>query len=91
MLAASLATTLPSSRKSIYAADEYVKAAPAGVIDIVQSQVPNAVPNGANPLVVQVPETRAAIGQAIVAALRGEDVTKAANEAQKQVLAIING
>jgi multiple sugar transport system substrate-binding protein len=91
MLAASLATTLPSSRKSVYTADEYVKAAPAGVIDIVQSQVPNAVPNGANPLVVQVPETRAAIGQAIVAALRGEDVTKAANEAQKQVLAIING
>lgn len=91
MLAASLATTLPSSRKSVYAADAYVKAAPAGVIDIVQSQVPNAVPNGANPLVVQVPETRAAIGQAIVAALRGEDITKAANEAQKQVVAIING
>jgi multiple sugar transport system substrate-binding protein len=91
MLAASVATSLPSSRKSVYAAEEYVKSAPAGVIDIVQSQVPNAVPNGANPLVVQVPETRAAIGQAIVAALRGEDVTKAANEAQKQVLAIING
>jgi len=91
MLAASVATSLPSSRKSVYSADEYVKAAPAGVIDIVQSQVPNAVPNGANPLVVQVPETRAAIGQAIVAALRGDDVTKAANEAQKQVLAIING
>jgi ABC-type glycerol-3-phosphate transport system substrate-binding protein len=68
-----------------------VKAAPAGVIEIVQSQIANAVPNGANPLVVQVPETRAAIGQAIVAALRGEDITKAANEAQKQVLAIING
>jgi multiple sugar transport system substrate-binding protein len=91
MLAASIATTLPSSRKSVYSDPSYVKAAPAGVIDIVQSQVPNAVPNGANPLVVQVPETRAAIGQAIVAALRGEDATKAANEAQKQVLAIING
>ena len=91
MLAASIATTLPSSRKSVFAAEAYVKAAPAGVIEIVQDQVPNAVPNGANPLVVQVPETRAAIGQAIVAALRGEDVTKAANEAQKQVLAIING
>lgn len=91
MLAASLATTLPSSRKSVFSEEAYVKAAPAGVIDIVQSQVPNAVPNGANPLVVQVPETRAAIGQAIVAALRGDDATKAANEAQKQVLAIING
>jgi len=91
MLAASIATTLPSSRKSVYSADAYVKSAPAGVIDIVQGQVPNAVPNGANPLVVQVPETRAVIGQAIVAALRGEDVTKAANTAQKQVLAIING
>jgi multiple sugar transport system substrate-binding protein len=91
MLAASLATTLPSSRKSVFSEEAYVKAAPAGIIDIVQSQVPNAVPNGANPLVVQVPETRAAIGQAIVAALRGDDVTKAANEAQKQVLAIING
>lgn len=91
MLAASIATTLPSSRKSVYAAEAYVKAAPAGVIEIVQGQVPNAVPNGANPLVVQVPETRAVIGQAIVAGLRGEDVTKAANQAQKQVLAIING
>lgn len=91
MLAAAVATGLPSSRKSIYTEDSYVKAAPPGVIDIVQSQVPNAVPNGANPLVVQVPETRAVIGQAIVAALRGDDVTKAANEAQKQVLAIING
>ena len=91
MLAASLATTLPSSRKSVFSAEAYVKAAPAGVIEIVQNQIPNAVPNGANPLVVQVPETRAAIGQAIVAALRGEDITKAANEAQKQVLAIING
>jgi multiple sugar transport system substrate-binding protein len=91
MLAASIATTLPSSRKSVFSAEAYVKAAPAGVIEIVQSQIPNAVPNGANPLVVQVPETRAAIGQAIVAALRGEDITKAANEAQKQVLAIING
>jgi multiple sugar transport system substrate-binding protein len=91
MLAASIATTLPSSRKSVYSADAYVKSAPAGVIDIVQGQVPNAVPNGANPLVVQVPETRAVIGQAIVAGLRGEDVTKAANTAQKQVLAIING
>jgi multiple sugar transport system substrate-binding protein len=91
MLAASLATTLPSSRKSVFSAEAYVKAAPAGVIEIGQNQIPNAVPNGANPLVVQVPETRAAIGQAIVAALRGEDITKAANEAQKQVLAIING
>lgn len=91
MLAASVATTLPSSRKSVYSADAYVKTAPPEVIKIVQDQVPNAVPNGANPLVVQVPETRAAIGQAIVAALRGEDVTKAANEAQKQVVAILNG
>ncbi len=91
MLAASIATTLPSSRKSVYSDPAYVKTAPAGVIDIVQSQVPNAVPNGANPLVVQVPETRAAIGQAIVAGLRGDDATKVANEAQKQVLAIING
>jgi multiple sugar transport system substrate-binding protein len=91
MLAASIATTLPSSRKSVYSADAYMKSAPAGVIDIVQKQVPNAVPNGANPLVVQVPETRAAIGQAIVAGLRGEDATTAANAAQKQVLAILNG
>ena len=91
MVAASVATTLPSSRKSVFADEAYVKAVPPEVIKIVQDQVPNAVPNGANPLVVQVPETRAAIGQAIVAALRGEDVTKAANEAQKQVVAILNG
>jgi multiple sugar transport system substrate-binding protein len=89
MLAASLATTLPSSRQSVFSDEAYVKAAPAGVIEIVKGQIPNAVPNGANPLVAQVPETRAAIGQAIVAALRGDDAGKAAAEAQKQVLMII--
>ena len=50
---------------------------------------PNAVPNGANPLVVPVPEVRAAIGTAIVAVLQGRDASKAAETAQKQVVKIL--
>jgi DNA-binding FadR family transcriptional regulator len=38
-----------------------------------------------------VPEVRAAIGQAIVAALQGGDPEKAANAMQKQVTQILNG
>ena len=61
------------------------------MIEATRQGIPNAVPNGANPLVAQVPEVRAAIGTAIVAVLQGGDAEKAANDAQKQVLQILKG
>ena len=64
---------------------------PADMIEATKQGIPNAVPNGANPLVAQVPEVRAAIGTAIVAVLQGGNAEKAANDAQKQVLQIIKG
>ena len=48
------------------------------MIAATKQEIPNAVPNGANPLVVPVPEVRSAIGQAIVAALQGGDAREAA-------------
>ena len=92
MSAASTETThLPPSRQSIYNSDVFVKSVPADMIEATKQGIPNAVPNGANPLVVQVPEVRAAIGTAIVAVLQGGDAEKAANDAQKQVLQILKG
>src|SRR5581483_10302349 len=81
-------THLPPSRQSIYTSDVYTKSVPEDMIRATRDEIPNAVPNGANPLVVPVPEVRAAIGQAIVAALQGGDAEKAANAAQKQVVQI---
>jgi multiple sugar transport system substrate-binding protein len=92
MLAASTeATHLPPSRQSVYNSGVFVKSVPADMIAATKQGIPNAVPNGANPLVVQVPEVRAAIGTAIVAVLQGGDAEKAANDAQKQVLQVLKG
>jgi multiple sugar transport system substrate-binding protein len=89
--AATEATHLPPSRKSVYDSDVFIKSVPADMIAAAKAEIPNAVPNGANPLVVQVPEVRAAIGNAIVAVLQGGDAEKAANDAQKQVVQILKG
>lgn len=91
MISSTEATHLPPSRQSIYNSEVYTKSVPADMIRTTKQEIPNAVPNGANPLVVQVPETRAAIGQAIVAVLQGGDAEKAANAMQKQVVQILNG
>ncbi len=85
------ATHLPPSRQSIYNSDVYTKAVPPDMIAATKAEIPNAVPNGANPLVIPVPETRAAIGEAITAVLQGGDATAAANRMQKQVVSILNG
>jgi hypothetical protein len=61
------------------------------MIQAMKDEIPNAVPNGANPLVIQVPEVRAAIGQSIVSVLQGGNAENAANEAQKRVLQILKG
>ncbi len=89
--AATAATHMPPSRRSVYDSDVYTKSVPADMIAAAKAEIPNAVPNGANPLVVQVPEVRAAIGTAIVAVLQGGNPEKAANDAQKQVVQILKG
>ncbi len=89
--AATEATHLPPSRQSVYASDVYTKSVPPDMIQATKDEIPNAVPNGANPLVVPVPEVRSAIGTAIVSVLQGGDAEKAANEAQKQVIQILRG
>jgi multiple sugar transport system substrate-binding protein len=91
MTASTEATRLPPSRQSIYNSSVYTRSVPDDMIRAITLQIPDAVPNGANPLVVPVPEVRAAIGQAIVAALQGGDVEKAAATAQRQVMQILNG
>jgi len=91
MISSTEATHLPPSRQSIYNSDVYTRAVPEDMIRATKEEIPNAVPNGANPLVVPVPEVRSAIGQAIVAVLQGGDAQKAANTAQKQVMQILNG
>ena len=85
------ATHLPPARQSVYNSDVFVKSVPADMIEATKQGIPNAIPNGANPLVAQVPEVRAAIGTAIIAVLQGGDPEKASNDAQKQVLQILKG
>jgi ABC-type glycerol-3-phosphate transport system substrate-binding protein len=89
--AATEATHLPPSRQSVYNSDVFRKSVPPDMIAAIKEGIPNAVANGANPLVVPVPEVRAAIGSAIVATLQGGDAEKAANDAQKQVVQILKG
>jgi multiple sugar transport system substrate-binding protein len=89
--AATEATHLPPSRQSVYNDNVFVKSVPADMIEAIKHGIPTAVPNGANPLVVQVPEVRAAIGAAIVSVLQGGNAEVAANDAQKRVLQILKG
>jgi multiple sugar transport system substrate-binding protein len=85
------ATHMPPSRKSVYDSDVYTKSVPPDLVRAASAEIAGAIPNGANPLVVPVPEVRAAIGTAIVAVLQGSDAKKAADEAQKQVVQILKG
>ena len=61
------------------------------MIAAMQAEIETAVPNGANPLVVPVPEIRSAIGTAINAVLQGGDAQQAADAAQKQAVQILKG
>ncbi|MEO9188840.1 MAG: sugar ABC transporter substrate-binding protein [Acetobacteraceae bacterium] len=88
---ATRATHLPPARRSVFDSDVYTASVPPDMIATTKQEIPNAVPNGANPLVVPVPEVRAAIGEAINAVLQGGDATKAANAMQKQVAQVLNG
>ncbi len=91
MAAATTATHLPPPRRSIYESDTYTNSVPPDMIKATREEIPNAVPNGANPLVIPVAEVRAAIGEAITAVLQGGDAAKAANAMQKQVIQVLNG
>jgi multiple sugar transport system substrate-binding protein len=91
MAASTQTTHLPPSRQSIYNSDVYTSAVPPDMIAATKAEIPNAVPNGANPLVIPVPEVRAALGEAITAVLEGKDATAAANKMQKAVVQILNG
>ena len=85
------ATHMPPSRQSVFNSDVYTKSVPADLVEATKAEIGTAVPNGANPLVVPVPEVRAAIGTAIVAALQGQDAKQAAEAAQKEVARILKG
>ncbi len=91
MAASTEATHLPPSRRSIYDGDVYAKSVPPDMIATTKLEIPNAVPNGANPLVIPVAEVRAAIGEAITTVLRGGNAENAANAMQKQVVSILSG
>lgn len=89
--AATQAIHLPPSRQSVYAGDVYRKSVPPDMIAAMHAEIETAVPNGANPLVVPVPEIRSAIGTAINAVLQGGDAQQAADAAQKQAVQILKG
>ncbi|HET6184700.1 MAG TPA: sugar ABC transporter substrate-binding protein [Acetobacteraceae bacterium] len=91
MAASTRATHLPPSRQSVYNSDIYAASVPPDMIAVTKAEIPNAIPNGANPLVIPVPEVRAAIGEAITAVLEGRNATEAANKMQKEVTQILNG
>jgi hypothetical protein len=58
-------------------------------LDAFAKQLPTAAVNQANPLVVQVPETRDAIGKAIVSVIQGGNAKEAAMKAQQDCLKIL--
>jgi len=60
-----------------------------GVAGHVPGGAARCYPNQANPVVVAVPETRDAIGAAIVAVIEGQPARDAAEKAQKAVAEII--
>lgn len=92
MAASSLeATHMPPSRQSVYNSDTYTKSVPADLVAATKAEIDSAVPNGANPLVIPVPEVRSAIGTAIVAVLQGKDAKQAADQAQHEVVQILKG
>jgi multiple sugar transport system substrate-binding protein len=85
------ATHMPPPRQSVYGSDLYAKSVPADLVAATKAEIDSAVPNGANPVVIPVPEVRSAIGTAIVAVLQGKDAKEAADTAQREVVNILKG
>ena len=80
---------LPVGRQSVWNSSEYQSLMPKGWLDSFAKTLPTAIANGANPIVAQVPETRDAIGKAIVAVIQGGNAKEAAAKAQSDVLKIL--
>ncbi|MHB1415174.1 MAG: ABC transporter substrate-binding protein [Chloroflexota bacterium] len=80
---------LPVGRQSVWNSSEYQSLMPKPWLDAFSKTLPTAVPNGANPLVAKVPETRDAIGKAIVAVIQGDDAKEAAAKAQTDLLKVL--
>jgi multiple sugar transport system substrate-binding protein len=80
---------IPVARKSAWESPEFQSGLPKEWLSAFQATLPDSYPNQANPVVVAVPETRDAIGAAIVAVIEGQDAKDAAERAQKSVAEII--
>jgi multiple sugar transport system substrate-binding protein len=80
---------VPVARKAVWDSPEFQSTQPRDWLDAFQGALADGYPNQANPVVVAVPETRDAIGAAIVAAIEGQDVKAAAERAQKTVAEIL--
>jgi multiple sugar transport system substrate-binding protein len=80
---------MPVARKSVWDSPEFQGSLPKEWIASFAAALPDGYPNQANPVVVAVPETRDAIGAAIVASIEGQDVKAAAEKAQQTVAEII--
>lgn len=80
---------IPVARKSVWDSPDYQARQPKDWLASFQGALADGYPNQANPVVVAVPETRDAIGAAIVASIEGQDVKAAAEKAQRTVAEII--
>mgnify|MGYP005858152001 CR=1 FL=1 len=89
MVARGVKLKLPVGRQSVWNGAEFQGLMPKGWLDAFAKELPTAIPNGANPLVAQVPETRDAIGKAIISVIQGGDPKQAADKAQADVLKVL--
>ncbi len=80
---------MPVGRESALKSPEFQASMPKDWLDAFVNQIPTAAVNQANPLVVQVPETRDAIGKAIVSVIQGGNAKEAAMKAQQDCLKIL--
>ncbi len=80
---------LPVGRESAWKSPEFQSSMPKEWLDAFAKELPTAAVNQANPLVVQVPETRDAIGKAIVSVIQGGNAKEAAMKAQQDCLKIL--
>ncbi len=80
---------IPAARKSAWANEEFRATAPADWIEASETSFSTGQPEW-NPPVVPVPEVRDAYGQAIVAALQGQDVAEALQRAAEDTDQIVS-
>jgi multiple sugar transport system substrate-binding protein len=80
---------LPVGRESAWKSPEFQSSMSREWLDAFAKQLPTTAVNQANPLVVQVPETRDAIGKAIVSVIQGGNAKEAAMKAQQDCLKIL--